>query len=75
MKISVPEELVELAEIFKKNKEKLYLVGGYVRNKILRIPDSYNLDIDVCSSALPEKIIKMLEGSKFSVNYMNKERN
>ena len=73
MKISVPEELVTLAEIFRKNKEKLYLVGGYVRNKILRIPDSYNLDIDVCSSARPEKIIKMLKQSGFEVSYMNEE--
>ncbi len=69
----VPEELKELAKIFKKNKEKLYIVGGYVRNKILGIPDIYNLDIDVCSSALPEKVMKMLEKTEFEANYMNKE--
>lgn len=73
MKITVPEEILKLAQIFKDNKEKLYLVGGYVRNKLLNIPDSYNLDIDICSSALPEKIIKMLSNTEFSVNYMNKE--
>ena len=73
MVISVPQELVSLAQIFKKNKEKLYLVGGFVRNKILGINDKYNLDIDVCSSALPEKVMKMLEGTEFSCAYMNKE--
>lgn len=69
----IPDELKELANIFKKNKEKLYIVGGYVRNKILGIPDIYNLDIDVCSSALPEKVMKMLENTEFEANYMNKE--
>lgn len=73
MKITIPEEILQLAKIFKENKEKLYLVGGYVRNKLLNIPDSYNLDIDICSSALPEKIIKILSNTDFSVEYMNKE--
>lgn len=73
MIFSIPQELVELAEIFKKNKEKLYIVGGFVRNKILNVPDEYNLDIDICSSALPEKILKMLEKTDFEASYMNKE--
>lgn len=73
MIFSIPQELVELAQIFKKNKEKLYIVGGFVRNKILNVPDEYNLDIDICSSALPEKILKMLEKTDFEASYMNKE--
>jgi len=73
MNIRVPEELVSLAKIFKKNKETLYLVGGYIRNQLLGIPDSYNIDIDICSSALPEKVIKMLKETEFKANYMNKE--
>lgn len=73
MVISVPGELITLAKIFKKNNETLYLVGGYIRNKILGIADEYNLDIDVASSAKPDKIVKMLEGTEFSCSYMNKE--
>lgn len=73
MNFSIPEELIELATIFKKNKEKLYIVGGFVRNKILGIADEFNLDIDVCSSALPEKVMKMLEKTDFEANFMNKE--
>ena len=73
MNIRVPEELVVLAEIFKKNKEKLYIVGGYIRNQILGVSDKYNIDIDVCSSANPEKIIKFLEKTDFKTNFMNKE--
>ena len=30
-----------------KNKEKLYIVGGYIRNQILGISDMYNIDIDI----------------------------
>lgn len=73
MIFSISQELVELAQIFKKNKEKLYIVGGFVRNKILNVPDEYNLDIDICSSALPEKVMKMLEKTDFESAYMNKE--
>lgn len=73
MNIRVPEELVLLAEIFKKNKEKLYIVGGYIRNQILGISDKYNIDIDVCSSAKPEKVLKFLEKTEFKVSYMNEE--
>lgn len=73
MIIPVPNELVELAQIFKKHKETLYVVGGYVRNKILGFPDSYNVDIDVCSSMKPEKVKEILEFSGYAVNYMNKE--
>ncbi len=73
MNIRVPSELVELAEIFNKNGSKLYIVGGFIRNQILGIPDSYNTDIDICSSTCPGDIVKMLENSSFAVNYLNEE--
>lgn len=73
MMVVVPKPVVELAEIFKKNHEKLYLVGGYIRNQRLGVPDSQNLDIDVCSSAKPEKVLKMLNGTQFAAKYMNEE--
>ena len=65
MQIKVPEEIIRLAHIFYLNKEKLYIVGGYVRNQILGVPDKYNIDIDVCSSALPDKVFSMLENTEF----------
>ena len=61
MFIRVPNEVVKLAEIFQKKGEKLYLVGGYIRNQLLGIKDDENIDIDVCSSCLPEKVLKILE--------------
>ena len=53
---NVSEELNELSEIFNKNKKTLYIVGGYVRNKIIGIADYENLDIDLCSSAKPLEV-------------------
>lgn len=73
MSIRVPDELNRLAHIFYSNKEKLYIVGGFVRNQIMGFPDKYNIDIDVCSSAKPEKIISMLKDTEFSVRYMNED--
>ena len=73
MKIRVPDELNRLAHLFYLNKEKLYIVGGFVRNQIMGFPDKYNVDIDVCSSATPEKIFEILKDSEFSVKYMNED--
>lgn len=73
MFIRVPKPVEELARIFKKNKEKLYLVGGFVRNQIIGISDEENLDIDVCSSCKPQKVIEMLKGSEFSARYLSEE--
>ncbi len=60
----VSEDLKLLAEKFKKAGKKLYIVGGYVRNELLEIPHYLNTDIDICSSAKPDEIQKII-GSKF----------
>lgn len=73
MLILVPNEVIELAKIFKSHKEKLYLVGGYIRNQLLGVSDEENLDIDVCSSCLPEKVIEILKGTSFKTEEKNKE--
>ncbi len=73
MFIRVPKEVTKLAQAFKKNGERLYLVGGFIRNQLLGVDDSENLDIDVCSSCLPEKVIKIATENGFTANYLNKE--
>jgi len=73
MILPVPSELTELAKIFKKHGEKLYLVGGYIRNLILGIDDAYNVDIDICSSARPDAVMKMLAKTDYRAAYMNEE--
>ena len=70
MKLKVPEEIIDLAEIFEKNHAKLYIVGGYVRSSILGV--EYRDDIDLASAMHPEYIIQMLKNTKFNVSYKNK---
>ena len=54
MKITIPEELLPLAEAFAKENTKVYAVGGLVRNALLGLPPS---DIDVCSRLTPQEIV------------------
>ena len=54
MKITIPEELLPLAEAFKQEQIKIYAVGGLVRNALLGLPPS---DIDVCSRLTPQEIV------------------
>ena len=51
-----PKNLIEIASIFSKNNFKLYLVGGAVRDYILK---KENHDYDLTSPALPEEVKRM----------------
>mgnify|MGYP001942679850 CR=1 FL=1 len=48
----------ELASNFHKNNKKLYIVGGFCRDKILNINNS-ETDIDFTTDALPEEVQKI----------------
>ncbi len=48
---AMPGGLLSLSDIFSANGYKLYLVGGYVRNRALGLSGG---DLDICSCALPE---------------------
>lgn len=71
MKINVSNEVIELAEIFEKNGEDLYMVGGYVRDSILGRISTLHNDIDLCAACKPDKVVKMLKNTKFSVDDSN----
>lgn len=60
----ISEELKELAIKFNKAGKKLYIVGGYIRNELLGVPHYLNTDIDICSSAKPDEVKKII-GRKF----------
>lgn len=60
-KIDYPKYLEMLSEIFFRKGYSLYIVGGFVRDAVMSY-QSY--DIDICSQASPEAVIKMLEGEK-----------
>lgn len=69
--IKISKELIRLAEIFKSNKHKLYIVGGYVRDTLLGIESTVRDDIDLCSDVKPAELKKMLEETEFKVNSIN----
>ena len=55
--IPVPEDIMKIKNIFKKNGNKLFVVGGAVRDALLgKEPKDYDLATD----ALPDNIQKML---------------
>lgn len=58
-KMSIPKEVLELHKLFKKNKYKLYLVGGCVRDALLgKKPKDY----DVATDATPAEVEKIIDG-------------
>lgn len=69
--IKIPAEVKKLAEIFNKNKHKLYIVGGYVRDRYLNIQSSIRDDIDLCSDVTPKELDKILGDTEFEVNNIN----
>lgn len=71
--IEVPEELKKLAKLFKDNGFDLYIVGGFVRDSLLKIKNKKGEDYDICSSAKPLQIAKILEKSEFKIEPLSKE--
>ena len=65
MFIDISENLKQLSNYFPEN---LYVVGGYVRNKLLCLPTQ---DIDVASSVGIEEVVERLKGSGFNVKIKN----
>ena len=65
MTIKVSSNLKNLARILKTD---LYLVGGYVRNSYLNLP---NYDIDIASSLSIEQIFERLDGTIYNVKIRN----
>ncbi len=65
MFIEISENLKKLSKYFPEN---LYIVGGYVRNKLLGIESG---DVDLCSCVDIEEVAKRLEKSPYSVKIKN----
>jgi len=71
--IQISEELKNLAQIFKKYNIPLYIVGGYVRDSLLKIKNSHREDIDICSSATPDMLEKILNDTEFEISELSKK--
>lgn len=56
--IPVPEDILQIKDIFKKNGFKLFIVGGAVRDSLLgKTPKDYDLATD----AVPDKVEEMMK--------------
>lgn len=77
-KIKIPSVLKEFGEIFEKNGYSAYLVGGAVRDFIMKKKPS---DYDVATNATPQDVMKLfkiviptgIEHGTVTVHYKNKE--
>lgn len=52
------EKALEVLKILNQNNKEAYIVGGYVRDKLLNRKTN---DIDICSSATPKEILQIFD--------------
>lgn len=67
--MEISNELKKLAELFKDSGHTLYIVGGFVRDKLLGVE---NNDIDVASSMPYDKVIEICKKNKIKTIPINK---
>ncbi|MDP8956339.1 MAG: CCA tRNA nucleotidyltransferase [Actinomycetota bacterium] len=60
--IEVPPLPIELGERFRASGFELYLVGGWVRDMLLRRPEEHRYDFDFATDAKPEETLNVLRG-------------
>ncbi len=59
--IELPQDIIQIKDIFKKNGFKLYVVGGAVRDALL---GKYPKDFDLATDAVPDKVEEMMQQAK-----------
>ena len=66
--------LEKLASYFdKKANSPLYIVGGYVRDKLIRKLELEETDVDLTAALTPDEVKDILEGSEFIVKPASKK--
>jgi len=61
-KLPLPEDILQIKDVFKKNGYKLYVVGGAVRDAIL---GKQPKDFDLATDAVPDKVEEILADAGF----------
>jgi len=58
--MNIPEDILKIKDVFKKNGYKLYVVGGAVRDALLgKTPK----DFDLATDAVPDEVEKMMKAA------------
>jgi len=60
--IQIPEDILKIKDVFKKNGFKLYVVGGAVRDALLNKTPK---DFDLATDAVPDKVEEMMAKAGF----------
>lgn len=63
--------LLNFAKFMAQKGYNVYVVGGFVRNKLQGIKDEECGDIDICSACKLEHLIELCKDSKFKVRVIN----
>jgi tRNA nucleotidyltransferase/poly(A) polymerase len=61
-KITLPEDILQIKDVFKKNGYKLYVVGGAVRDALL---GKQPKDFDLATDAVPDTVEEILAKAEF----------
>lgn len=70
MKITLPNDLIEIMKILENSNEEVYLVGGFVRDMIMHKPSH---DYDLTTSAHPDKMIELFQSHGYSLILIGKK--
>jgi poly(A) polymerase len=62
MDFNLPQDILQIKDVFQKNKFKLYLVGGSVRDFLLGEKPK---DFDLATDAVPDKVEEMMSRAGF----------
>ena len=63
----LPEDVIKINLIFKKNNVELYVVGGSVRDVLLGVKPK---DFDLVTNILPDEVINLLKNEQFVMNIL-----
>src|SRR6056300_1393536 len=70
LKLKIPNDVIKIHKLFKKNGKKLYVVGGAVRDAILgQSPKDYDLATD----AKPEEVLKIAKKGGYNTAEVGKQ--
>jgi len=58
--MNIPEDILKIKDIFKKNGHKLFVVGGAVRDSVL---GKQPKDFDLATDAVPDKVEEMMKSA------------